>query len=83
MCAIKIIDMKKFKSSSLKLVENEISIHRNLNHPNIVRCYDVYKTEEYCYIVTEYCAEGDLNTFLKQQKKVEESLATQIIKQII
>ena len=68
--AIKVIDLKKFKTSNLKLIENEILVHKNLNHPNILKCYDVYRNLDFFYIITEYCPHGDLMTFMKQKRKV-------------
>lgn len=39
-------------------------------HKNIVGLYDVYQTNNNMYIVTEYCEDGDLRTFLKKKKKL-------------
>lgn len=41
-----------------------------LNHPNIVKFYDVYKTKtkKLC-IVMEYADGGDLNKIIKAKKK--------------
>lgn len=50
--AIKVISLKKFKNSNLKLLENQLIIHKNLNHPNVLKCQEVYKTTEYYYIIT-------------------------------
>ena len=69
--AIKVIDLKKFKTSNFKLIENEILVHKNLNHPNILKCYDVYRNLDFFYIVTEYCPHGDLMTFMKQKRKLD------------
>jgi serine/threonine protein kinase len=42
--AIKVINIKKVSPSSLAMINNEIEIHRGLNHPNIIKFYDAYKT---------------------------------------
>lgn len=42
--AIKVINLSKFKSSNLTMLQNEIEVHRIINHPNIVKFYDAYKT---------------------------------------
>lgn len=34
------------------MLEAEIKILQRMNHPNIMKCYDVYKTTNQCYIVT-------------------------------
>lgn len=51
------------------MLESEVSILKQLNHPNVIRCYDVFVTSNNCYIVTEYCEGGDLMTVLKKAKK--------------
>lgn len=68
--AIKVINLKKFKASNLAMLESEIEVHRTLTHPNIVQFYDAYKTENYYYIITEYCPHGDLMQLLNQKKKI-------------
>lgn len=37
----------------------------------------------YCYIITEYCNEGDLSGFLKKRKKVGEGEVLKLMKDII
>lgn len=70
-CAIKIINIKKYSDSSIKMLENETKILRALNHPNIIKCLDVYKTNNYYYIITEYCSNGDLLTFIGKNGKLQ------------
>jgi serine/threonine-protein kinase ULK/ATG1 len=58
--AIKVIDVKAFKDRIGKqMLEGEIEALRKLNHVNILKCYDVYSTVNNCYIITEFCTEGD------------------------
>ncbi len=40
-----------------------------LDHPNIIKCYDIYKSKTHCYIVTEYCPGGCLMTYLNKNNK--------------
>ena len=32
---------------------NEIDILKQVDHPNIVKCYDIYEDDKYMYIVME------------------------------
>jgi serine/threonine protein kinase len=52
-----------------KYIKREIEIHRALDHPNIVKVYDVvYNLDEgLIYIIMEFCEYGDLQKF--QNKK--------------
>ena len=39
---------------------NEIDILRKMDHPNIVKAYEVYKSKSNIYVVMEFCSGGDL-----------------------
>lgn len=67
----------------MEMLNNEIEILQSLSHPNIIRCYDVYKTAAKCYIVTEYCPHGDLLTHLSKRGKLSEVGATEIIREVV
>lgn len=71
--AIKIIKMQSLNSkAALKLLQQEIEILRQLDHTNVMKCYDVLQSPNHCYIVTEFCEYGDLEGLLKMKKKFGE-----------
>lgn len=39
-------------TANIYLLNNEVAIMRELDHPNVVKFIDVYYTENHCYIVT-------------------------------
>lgn len=45
-----------------------------LNHPNIVKFIDVKRTENYFYIITEYCNQGSLSSYIKKNQITEMEL---------
>lgn len=45
---------------------------KKIEHKNIVKLLDVYQTTNNMYIITEFCEEGDLMSFVKRRKKVPE-----------
>ena len=53
------------KTRHMKYLENEICILRTLNHPNIIKLYDLKKTQKHFYLVTEYCNGGELKKALE------------------
>lgn len=65
--------MESIKSNiTRKLLDNEISILKNLkDHPNILKCYNVFTSTNNCYIITELC-ERDLQKELKKRVKFTE-----------
>lgn len=62
----KIIDKKTlYKSRTMKKLLYEISIHKSLNHPNIVKFIDFFEDSKNVYIILELCEGGNLNDFFK------------------
>jgi serine/threonine protein kinase len=62
--AIKEINVKNI--DNLKTyVKRELEIHKTLNHPNIVKLYDIiiHKHENAIYLIMELCEFGDLQHF--------------------
>ena len=66
--AIKIINKKEMTSTDGELVKSEIDIMKLCHHPNIVHLLDHFENGEYIFIVMEYLAGGDLDSYLRKQK---------------
>lgn len=62
----KIIKVKENVVDDLE-IKNEIDILKKLDHPNIVKIYEFYETNDSYYIVTEYCKKGELYGYIKNQ----------------
>tara|TARA_B100000575_G_scaffold252443_1_gene220431 strand:+ start:6978 stop:8123 length:1146 start_codon:yes stop_codon:yes gene_type:complete len=69
----KIIDMKYF--------HNEVDLMKQLEHPNILKLYDVVKTNGNIYLILEYCNGGDLSTYIKSSNRANKDII--YFKQII
>jgi serine/threonine-protein kinase ULK/ATG1 len=65
--AIKCIPLEKIKNNTEKFLL-ELDISMKMKHPNIVKSYDVFKTNKNWYIVCEYCDGGTLSDFIKSLK---------------
>lgn len=69
MVAIKIVELESLKSKKLEeLLFSEIDVLKKLNHPNVLRCFDVFTSNRNCYIITELCNEGDLESKLRKHR---------------
>ncbi len=69
--AVKVIDKKIFSNNyNVKSIQSEIDIMKKMDHNNIVKLLDVYQTNNNMYIVTEYCRDGDLRSYIKKKKKL-------------
>jgi calcium-dependent protein kinase len=71
-----------------KYLDNEISILKDINHPNIIKLIDIKDTSKYCYIVTEFCNGGNLSSCLekyqdKNNKAFSEEIVQYLMKQIV
>ncbi|XP_077071263.1 serine/threonine-protein kinase tousled-like 1 isoform X4 [Siphateles boraxobius] len=62
----------------------EYRIHKQLDHPRIVKLYDYFSldTDTFCTVL-EYCEGNDLDFYLKQHKLMSEKEARSIIMQIV
>uniref|UniRef100_A0A665TWH1 non-specific serine/threonine protein kinase n=1 Tax=Echeneis naucrates TaxID=173247 RepID=A0A665TWH1_ECHNA len=56
--AIKIIDKTQLNPTSLQKLFREVSVMKLLNHPNIVKLFEVIETEKTLYLVMEYASGG-------------------------
>jgi calcium-dependent protein kinase len=55
--ALKILS--KDKLDQVKLLE-EMNILTQMDHPNIVKLYEVYEDDDSFYLVNEYCSGGEM-----------------------
>ena len=58
--AIKVIQKNRLDEKTLKMVSREISIMKLLNHPNVIRLYEVIDSEIFLFLVMEYAAGGEV-----------------------
>ena len=84
MVAIKAIDMKGVRDTvSREMLDCEIEALTKLKHPNILRCFDVIRESSHCYIITEFCNEGDLSSILKKKRRMGEQEVLGIMRDIV
>ncbi|EAR97756.2 Serine/Threonine kinase domain protein (macronuclear) [Tetrahymena thermophila SB210] len=77
--AIKVVDKQsQYYKSAYKRLKNEIEIHLDLKHKNIVKMIKSFEDSENLYLVMEYCEGGDLFHYLKHHKKLSETEAKRI-----
>jgi eukaryotic-like serine/threonine-protein kinase len=80
--AIKVLPKKRVNDSSyLARFHLEAQATSQLDHPNIVRCYDVDNEGDTHYIVMEFIEGKDLNTIVKQEGSLPLELACNYIAQ--
>ena len=68
----------------LELVKDEVRILQKLDHPNIVRYYEMYEDKKYIYLVMEYCQGGELFDLIAEQKTpFKEAAIRPVIRQLL
>jgi serine/threonine protein kinase len=65
------------------MILNEISIIKELDHPNILKVHEAYQDEFCLYIVTELINGGELFEEICKRSNFTEQDAAVIIKQIL
>lgn len=58
--AIKIIDKSQLDPTNLSKVYREVEVMKLVNHPNIVKLYQVMETKSMLYLVSEYAPRGEI-----------------------
>ena len=80
--AMKIIDKNKMNINDNNNILNEekedmkseINILKKLSHPNIVKIFEFYETDNYFYIITEFCKSGELSKYINNNNLTESQL---------
>jgi len=55
------------------MLENELDILMNVDHPNIMKFYEVYQDRKHLHFVNEFCRGGDLFEYILKQGTIDES----------
>lgn len=66
-----------------KLFQNEFNTMSRIFHPNIQHCYEAIMTANHYYLVVDYCNNGDLETWVKNQIRLSQPEAIYFLKQIM
>ena len=63
-------------------VMKEITILKSLNHPYIIKLYEYYVTDDYIFLISELCNEGDLQSKIVKIKIFPEFIVKIIMLQV-
>lgn len=80
--AVKEIDKSKLNEELFDKLKTEAKISMDMNHPNIVKCFNTLQSSKNFYLVFEFCSGGDLQKYLKEKGTLELKEALIIMKQI-
>ena len=80
---MKIIQCKSSSENHTLTINKEINILKDLDHPNILKVYEFYSSEKYIYIINELCTGGELFDKIVDVKYFSESVACNIMRQLL
>lgn len=82
--AIKVFDKERvFKAGLTEQIKREISVMKMVNHPNIIKLYEVMATKKKIYFVIEYAKGGELFQKIAKGGRVKEESAHKYFRQLI
>ncbi|XP_069015385.1 serine/threonine-protein kinase NIM1 [Embiotoca jacksoni] len=81
--ALKILDRLRLDAQAQRLLSREITSMESLQHPNVVRLYEVVETPSRLYLVLEYAGGGDLHNKICSDGKLSENLSQITFAQIL
>lgn len=74
--AMKVINKKSLEQEAgLEVIMREITVHKELNHPNIIKLYDNFEDAEMIYLMLEYAESGSLFQEIHNNKKLTDTVA--------
>ena len=80
-------EILKSKVKDLPKFRNEINILSKVDHPNIIRLYEIFEDDRYISLVMELCEGGNLfdriNDLAEKDKSFSEKEAVKIFKQVM
>nr|XP_020455756.1 serine/threonine-protein kinase SIK2 isoform X3 [Monopterus albus] len=81
--AIKIIDKTQLDAVNLEKIYREVQIMKMLDHPHIIKLYQVMETKNMLYLVTEYAKNGEIFDYLAKHGRLSEMEARRKFWQIL
>uniref|UniRef100_A0A0G4FA06 non-specific serine/threonine protein kinase n=1 Tax=Chromera velia CCMP2878 TaxID=1169474 RepID=A0A0G4FA06_9ALVE len=81
--AIKKISKRNMPRQELLALKSEIAIMKELDHPNILRIYEVFEDDNTFFLILELCEGGELFDRLLANGTFSEKVAAQYIFQIV
>jgi serine/threonine protein kinase len=77
--ALKSIQVEGVSEKSRQEIRNEINILKVMDHPNIIRAYEVFENTSNIYLVLEWCDGGDLYTRGPYSEKYSRRISKQLL----
>lgn len=73
----------KYKIRNYSRFVNEVNSLKTLDHPNIIKIFEIYEGNTEVHLVMEYCSGGELFDYLLNQKVLDERKTAKLFEQIV
>ncbi|KAJ0040927.1 hypothetical protein Pint_27147 [Pistacia integerrima] len=80
--AVKQVYLHKLNKHLRSCLDCELNFLSSVNHPNIIRLFHVFQAEDCIFLVIEFCAGGNLASYIRQHGKVPELTARKFMQQL-
>jgi serine/threonine protein kinase len=80
--AVKIIKKKNLNAEELATINDEVDILQKIDHPNIVKLYEIFDTSKFLYMVLELLTGGELFERIVQKGSFTEKEASAVVRDI-
>lgn len=77
------IKRENARKTNISEVLDEFEILKSLDHPNIVRLYEMYVDDKNFFLISEYCEGGELFDRIKKAKCFSEEIVAKYMLQIL
>jgi serine/threonine protein kinase len=81
--AVKYIDKTSLKADDEAMLESECAVLKEVNHPNVVRLFEIYYTQDQLILVMEFVDGGEMLEKLKQAERYNETDAANTVHKIV
>ncbi|CAK9162552.1 unnamed protein product [Ilex paraguariensis] len=82
MAALKQIQLSKLTRNLKNSLDCELNFLSSVNHPNIIRLLDFFKAKGCVFLVLEFCAGGNLASYIQLHGRVQEWIAKRFMRQL-
>ncbi|XP_068131784.1 serine/threonine-protein kinase ULK3 isoform X2 [Hyperolius riggenbachi] len=80
--AIKCVSKKSLNKASVENLLTEIEILKTVHHPHILELKDFQWDRDNIFLITEYCAGGDLSRFIRSRRILPEKVVQAFLQQL-
>eukprot|EP00903_Cladosiphon_okamuranus_P012027 g11292.t1 len=82
--AVKTYEKAKIKDENQwKRISQEVKLMEKLNHPRVIRLFETAESSKRIHLVMEYANGGNLCSYVKRRKRLDEGEARRILQQLL